>query len=636
MTRLSTKFILGLMGMLLLSASLMAQFPKIPDSESPKTEFRSIWVATALGLDWPKTTNVAEQQATLLAIIERHVEMKMNAVVFQATARGDAHYSSERLPWAIRLTGTMGQDPGWDPLQFVIDESKKRGLEVHAWYNVFNVGNESELNAYAVASNPKHITQANPEWLQTFGNSIWMNAGIPVARQWAIDNVMEIVENYDVDAIHFDFARYPSMDGFTGDFNTRATYDPDLTSMSLADWRRHNVNRFQREVYAAIREVKPWVKVGTSPFGQYQSTTWPQPHSENCPYFSTGGPCSWAGATSYSQQYQDAVAWINEGVNDYIAPQLYWAIGPPGPHFEFLVQDWRRLSITSGKHVYIGLGPYKDASAPDNNNVLAELGIQIDSVRVNGHAGHMHFRYDSVFGPSGPPTSRNVVKVNYKALALVPTMDWMDTDAPDPVNIQVEAPAIASTQSNSVTLTWEASDFTTASGDTKVSYAIYRVKDFQMPDPTMAMEDPANLLALTGNTSYTDSPANTDGENYYYFVTPYSRNWVEGQPSNVVEYLTPTSIDSGDMIANRFELEQNYPNPFNPTTQIRFAIGESLHTSLVVYDAVGRQVTTLVNGVMPAGIHSVTFDAGNLSSGLYIYVLRAGDQSKTQKMMLLK
>jgi hypothetical protein len=195
---------------------------------------------------------------------------------------------------------------------------------------------------------------------------------------------------------------------------------------------------------------------------------------------------------------------------------------------------------------------------------------------------------------------------------------------------------MASTQSNSITLNWEASDFTTASGDTKVSYAIYRVKDFQMPDPTMAMEDPANLLALTGNTSYTDSPANTDGENYYYFVTPYSRNWVEGQPSNVVEYLTPTSIDSGDMMANRFELEQNYPNPFNPTTQIRFAIGESLHTSLVVYDAVGRQVTTLVNGVMPAGIHSVTFDAGNLSSGLYIYVLRAGDQSKTQKMMLLK
>lgn len=607
----------------------MAQFPKIPESESPKHEFRSIWVATALGLDWPKTTNVAEQQAALLAIIERHVEMKMNAVVFQATARGDAHFYSARLPWAIRMTGTMGQDPGWDPLQFVIDESRKRGLEVHAWYNVFNVGNESELNAYAVASNPQHITQAHPSWVQNFGGSIWMNAGIPDARQWAVDNVMEIVENYDIDAVHFDFARYPSQDGFTGDFNTRATYDPDLTSMSLADWRRHNVNRFQRDVFNAIQDVKPWVKVGTSPFGHYQRSSYNSPPAEPCPY----STCSWGAALAYSQQYQDAVAWINEGVNDYIAPQIYWAMGPPGPHFEFLTRDWARLSQNSGKHVYIGIGAYQTAAG---TNVAAEMDAQVDTIRSYNHAGHMYFRFDSVFGPAGPPTFQNIVKVNYKALALVPTMDWMDTDAPGPVNIQIEAPAVASTQSNSITLNWEAPDFTTASGDTKVSYAIYRVKDFQMPDPSTAMDDPANLIALTGNTSYTDNPANTDGENYYYFVTPYSRNWVEGEPSNVIEYLTPTSIDSDDMMANRFELEQNYPNPFNPTTQIRFAIGQSQHTSLVVYDAVGRQVTTLVNGVMSAGVHSVTFDAGNLSSGLYIYVLRAGGQTKTQKMMLLK
>jgi uncharacterized lipoprotein YddW (UPF0748 family) len=451
MPPLSTKIILGLMGMLLLSGSLMAQFPKIPDSESPKTEFRSIWVATALGLDWPKTTNVAEQQATLLAIIERHVEMKMNAVVFQATARGDAHYSSERLPWAIRLTGTMGQDPGWDPLQFVIDESKKRGLEVHAWYNVFNVGNESELNAYAVASNPQHITQANPEWVQNFSGSIWMNPGIPEARQWAVDNVMEIVENYDIDAVHFDFARYPSGE-FNNDFENRQQYSPGFIG-TFADWRRNNVNQFQRDVFEAIQEVKPWVKVGTSPFGHYQRSSYSSPPAEPCPIEYQQPPlnsitgCSWGAALAYRDQYQDAIAWITEGVNDYIAPQIYWDIGPTpnllpngqyvgNPHFEFLARDWRRLSATSGKHVYIGIGAYQNSST---NNVAAELGIQVDTIRANNHAGHIFFRYDNVYGPVGAPTFRDAVKINYKALALVPTMDWMDTDAPNPVNIQVEA-----------------------------------------------------------------------------------------------------------------------------------------------------------------------------------------------------
>jgi uncharacterized lipoprotein YddW (UPF0748 family) len=633
-----TKLILGLMGLVLSVSTLQAQAYQEPSSEAPKHEFRSIWVATALGLDWPKTTDVEQQRATLLAIIERHVEMRMNAVVFQVTSRGNALYYSERLPWAWRMTGTMGQDPGWDPLQFIIDESKKRGLEVHAWYNVFNVGTrgqgDSEYNQYMSTTEPEHVIKSNPDWVKEVSGGFWLNPGIPEARQWSVENVLEIVENYDVDAVHFDFARYPA--AFSDDTSTRNTHDPDFVG-AMDAWRRNNVNEFQRDAFAAIQEIKPWVKVGTSPFGHYQRSSYNSPPSEPCPA-AYNGRCSWAAALAYSQVYQDAVAWINEGVNDYIAPQIYWNIGPGGvststnPHFEFLTRDWRRLSIDSGKHVYIGIGAYQNSVA---NNVAAELGVEVDTIRANNHAGHMFFRYDNIYGPTGPPRFQNAPKIDYGTLAFVPAMDWKDIDVPPAVDIARESPvASIMDDGNDITLTWDAPAFETASGDTKISYAVYRVNDNSVPDAMTAMEDPANLYAFTGETTFTDRI--TEAGQYYYFVTAYSRNWVEGEPSNVVEHFTATSVESGDEIASAFKLDQNYPNPFNPTTQIQYAIGESVHTNLTVYDALGRQVATLVNETMPAGNHSVMLNAENLSSGVYIYILRAGDVMLTQKMMLVK
>lgn len=624
-----TKLILGLMGLVLSVSTLQAQAYQEPSSEAPKHEFRSIWVATAIGLDWPKTDRDSTiQKAKLLAIIERHVEMRMNAVVFQVTSRGNALYYSERLPWAWRMTGTMGQDPGWDPLQFIIDESKKRGLEVHAWYNVFNVGTrgqgDSEYNQYMSATEPEHVIKSNPDWVKEVSGGFWLNPGIPEARQWSVENVLEIVENYDVDAVHFDFARYPG--AFSDDTSTRNTHDPDFVG-NIDDWRRNNVNEFQRDVYAAVQEVKPWVKVGTTPIGHYKSSQWA---AGECPYPS--GPCAWAANRAYFQVFQDAIAWINEGVNDYIAPQLYWAIGPPGPHFEFLAQDWRQNSEDSDKHVYIGIGAYQ---TNPGTNVAAELGIQVDTIRANNHAGHMFFRYDNIYGPTGPPRFQNAPKIDYGTLAFVPVMDWKDIDVPPAVDIARESPvASIMDDGNDITLTWDAPAFETASGDTKISYAVYRVNDNSVPEAMTAMEDPANLYALTGETTFSDRI--TEAGQYYYFVTAYSRNWVEGAPSNVVEHFTATSVESGDQIASAFKLDQNYPNPFNPATQIRYAIGESVHTNLTVYDALGRQVATLVNETMPAGNHSVMFNAENLSSGVYIYILRAGDVMLTQKMMLVK
>ncbi|HAC16688.1 MAG TPA: hypothetical protein DCE78_12210, partial [Bacteroidetes bacterium] len=602
MNQYLTKLMLGLMGLVLSASALQAQFYQQPTTEAPKHEFRSIWIATVPGAtDWPKGATTQAKQDYLREIIQEHVKAKMNAIVFQTVGRGDALFQSERLPWNISLEG-LGVDPGWDPLQFVIDEAQKYGLEVHAWYNVFNVGNSSFKAQYEASSNPEHVYKANPEWIKEVpldggGFGYWLNPGIPAARQWAVDNVIEIVENYDVDAVHFDFARYPN--SFTDDQQTRDEYDDSGFTGAMDDWRRNNVNEFQRDVYAAVQDVKPWVKVGTTPIGHYKESQWPTPWNENCPYYVSPAqaPCSWGANRAYFQVFQDAITWINEGVNDYIAPQLYWAIGPPGPHFDFLAQDWRKNSEASGKHVYIGIGAYQTTPG---TNVAAEIDDQVDLIRENNHAGHMFFRFDQTIFEGPPNFQEKKSKIDYGTRAFVPVMDWKDIDVPPAVDIARETlMASIVDDGNDITLTWDAPAFETASGDTKISYAVYRVNDNSVPDVMTAMEDPANLYALTGETTFTDRI--TEAGQYYYFVTAYSRNWVESAPSNVVEHFTATSVESGDEIASAFKLDQNYPNPFNPTTQIRYAIGESVHTNLTVYDALGRQVATLINETMPAG-----------------------------------
>lgn len=637
------KVLLLISGIVFLTAQAFAQFNQRPVSNPPKEEFRSIWIATVPGAtDWPKGSTTEEKQQRLRQIIQAHVDAKMNAIVFQAVGRGDAMYQSQRLPWNFSLEG-LGVDPGWDPLQFVIDEAKKHGLEVHAWYNVFNVGNTGSRAAYLATSEPEHIVKAHPDWVNDFGTSIWMNPGIPEARQWAVENVMEIVENYDIDAIHFDFARYPSQDGFPGDFDRQR--EQGFVGNS-ADWRRNNVNEFQRAAYNAIQEIKPWVKVGTSPVGHYRRSAYyaedPCPTNYQQPFNnSTISGCSWPALIAYSAVYQDAGAWINEGVNDYIVPQLYWNIGPSpvynangilvysNPHFEFLSRDWKRTGFNSGRHIYIGIGAYQTST---NNNVAAEIATQVDTIRANNHHGHMFFRFDQTIFAGAPDFRTLRSKIDYQHRAFVPSMDWKDMDVPPAVQIAREI-TIAD-DGNDITLTWEAPEFETASGDTKLSYAIYRVASDSDPDPLAAIEVPANLRALTGETSFTDRI--TEAGNYYYFVTAYSRNWVEGAPSNVVEHYTATSIDQGDQIASGFTLEQNYPNPFNPTTQIRFSLGQPVHATLTVYDVMGRVVATLVDQPMSAGTHSAVFNASNLSSGVYIYSLRAGEFTQTNKMLLVK
>lgn len=605
-----TNFTRPLLLALLLSVGVSqlatAQFLQEPLSERPKSEFRAVWLTTAFGLDWPKGSSPAEQQNTLSNIIKNSASMDLNAIVFQVSARGDAHYRSERLPWASRLAGTLGQDPGWDPLEFAIEEARKYGMEVHAWYNVFNIGMQA-LTAQYEAATPQHISITNPEYVRNVGDDqIWLNPGIPAARQWAIDNVLEIVENYDVDAVHFDFIRYPN-GGFPDDAIIRGQFNENNIN-NTADWRRDNVNQFNRDVYAAVKDIKPWVKVGSTPVGHYQTS---------------GG---WPALYAYSAVFQDGVAWLREGVNDYIVPQLYWDIGGNAPDFDWLVNDWKNRN--EGRHIYVGIAAYR-AGGNDSQNSADQMGRQIDTLRVNSISGHVFFRYDNIFR-FNVFQGREAPRLNYNGPALIPTMDWLQQDIPaSPLDL------VADRSGASHTISWTAPAFEAENGDTKLTYAIYRVQAESTPNPSEVIENANNLVGLTGNTSFTEDLPEDQGR-FYYVVTSLTRNNIESEIGAEIEALTSSSIDEGSQFVASYRLEQNYPNPFNPTTTIRYEIAETGHVTLSVYDLTGRVVATIENGVRPAGQHVVRFDGASLASGMYIYKLNANDVQLSGKMMLVK
>ncbi|TVQ14398.1 MAG: T9SS C-terminal target domain-containing protein, partial [Balneolaceae bacterium] len=531
------------------------QSDEIP--ESPKYEFRSVWVATALGLDFPKTTNAAAAETSLRNIIRNMKAKGMNAVVFQVVPRGDAYYQSERLPWARRLTGTMGQDPGWDPLAVAIEEAHKHGMELHAWYNVGKLGDVGNQDLQDTQE-PRHIYFANPDLVEEAGTEVWLNHGKPQAREWAVANVIEIIENYDVDAIHFDFIRYPT-NGFANDFDTKQAYNPE-NIIGTADWRRYNINEFNRMVYDSVNARKPWVKVGSTPIGHYKLD---------------GG---WPSLKGYSGVFQDSRRWLQEGTNDYLAPQLYWDIGGgDAPKMDWLVRDW--MGETYGRHIYIGTGPYK-------TNVFAELPRQIDSTRVHNAAGQMHFRYDNIV-PASTFSDR------YDRPSIVPPMPWKDMSQPNtPANLISFWPGGAGTE---LTLEWEKPEF--GRGDAEaVRYAIYRVPatgDVISEEDVTA--DATYLIAVTGETTFTDAPG-VASEDYDYYVTALSRNNVESVPAGA---SVNTSLGEGRHLARSFELDQNYPNPFNPTTNIRFTLGEAGPVTITVYDLLGRVVARPLNESRP-------------------------------------
>ena len=494
-------------------AALCALANTAADAQTgPKREMRGVWVSTHISLDWPNRTQTpAQQRAALLGILDHNKATGVNAVFLQVRSQADAMYPSTLEPWSYYLTNQQGAAPSplWDPLQFAIDESRKRGLEFHAWINpyraVATLSNAGNNAMYA----PNHVSRAHPEWMLTVGTVQILNPGIPAVRDHVHDVVMDIVNRYDIDGLHFDDYFYPN-----GTNNDSAAYYADPrgfpdTAAGRADWRRDNVNLLIERIGASIRAVKPWVKFGVSPSGIYRSSSDP----------AVGSPTSSGALQHYQHLFADTRLWLQSGWVDYLAPQVYWYMGQAGSDYSLLVPWWNQNAFD--RHMYIGIADYKMNTTGWKNPLEVANQIALNRSQENV-SGQIHFRH--AFLLANPLGYRTDLKDRvYKKQAMLPAMPWKDSLGPK------ESSNVESTVNGdgSVTLAWAGPADSPDEFEKARRYAVYRTatRNFDL-------NDPANLLGMTdaGDTTYTDGTAQP-GQYYFYTVTTLNRLHHESAPS---------------------------------------------------------------------------------------------------------
>jgi uncharacterized lipoprotein YddW (UPF0748 family) len=314
-------------------------------NNSPRHEFRGVWIASVDNIDWPLSKGLPSdsQKAQFIRQLDLHKSNGMNAIIMQVRPAADALYPSTLEPWSEWLTGVQGKPPSpyYDPLQFMIEETHKRGMEFHAWCNpyraVFQIGVSSV--------SPSHITRMHPEWFLDYGGKRYFDPGNKEAQAFVNRVVADIVGRYEIDAVHFDDYFYP--------YRIKGASFPDTVcfkkygaGMNLDDWRRSNVDSIILALSRTIRQIKPACRFGISPFGVWRN-------ADKDPE----GSLTKASQTNYDDLFADILLWLKMGWIDYVAPQLYWEFGHAAAPYEVLIDWWSRHSY--GKPCYIGIGYYK-------------------------------------------------------------------------------------------------------------------------------------------------------------------------------------------------------------------------------------------------------------------------------------
>jgi uncharacterized lipoprotein YddW (UPF0748 family) len=463
-------------------------------SPYPKREFRGAWIQAVNGQFRGIPTEKLKQ--TLIDQLNSLQGAGINAIIFQVRPEADALYASQLEPWSRFLTGVQGQAPSpyWDPMQFMIDECHKRGMEFHAWINPYRVKTslKSELSA-------NHLYNIHPEWFVTYNNQLFFDPALPESRRHICMVVADIVSRYDVDAIHMDdyFYPYPAkgMD-FPNDASF-ARYGGGFTNR--ADWRRSNVNILIQKIHETIRGLKPWVKFGISPFGIYRN-------EKNDPLGSKTN-----GLQNYDDLYADVLLWARNGWVDYNIPQIYWQIGHPAADYETLVKWWAKN--TENRPLFIGQSVMNtiqnaDPKNPSMNQLPRKMALERAYQTIGGSC---QWPASAVVENAGKYRDA-LVQEYHKYPALVPVFDFMDDKAPGKVRKVKKV-----WTEDGYMLFWtppKAKD----EMDRAVQYVVYRFGDKEKVN----IDDASHIVAVTRNNFY--KLPYKDGKNKYrYVVTALDR-----------------------------------------------------------------------------------------------------------------
>ena len=572
----------------------------------PKREFRAAWLVTYANIDWPSSGSTsAQEQSTFIQRVDEHKATGMNALFVQVRSQCDAMYPSAFEPWSADLTGTQGTGPNpyYDPLEFMIGETKKRGMEFHAWFNPYRaLANASTANLAALHSS--HVINQHPEWIMSAGTQRILNPGIPAVWEYVTKIIMDVVRRYDIDGVHFDdyFYPYPSA-GTYNDDNEYSLYNRGIATK--AEWRRSNVDTLIRRLNDSIKLAKPWVKFGVSPSGIWLSQANDAVNGSNT---SSGA------IQHYKDLYANSRLWMQQGWIDYLAPQIYWYIGQSGSDYNILVPWWNNNAF--GRHIYSGMAGYKvgdvaqNASfATDNSQIPNQVKLNRQYANIKGQA-----IYNTTSLRNNKLGFRDSLKLNFfNKPALQPTMSWNDNTPPLPATFLIAAP----NGTNSINLSWTNPPTTPNELDKAKRFAIYR-----STNSVVDISNSSNLIAITWNdtTRYADN-AIQSGTTYYYVVTALDRFQNESTASNTA---TATTLPLNLL---HFSLNQKIAN----TVDLKWATEKEINVDhFEVEKATANSPFTFVKNIAAknsAGINDYFFqdDIGNTKGTLY-YRLKIVDK----------
>ena len=496
--------------------------------ELPKREFRGAWLHI-VGNQQMRTMTMEEIQEWFTNSLDKLQELGCNAILFQVRPQADAFYESDTEPWTRFLTGEQGKapDPYWDPMTFLIKETHARGMEFHAWLNPYRVtSNDTEV------LHPDHLYFKKPEIFKRYGKQLYFDPGEPESVTHTVKVIVDIVNRYDVDAIHFDDYFYPYPVPYE-EFHDDASFVKYGKAQGFEywqknDWRRNNVETLMREINTAIKAIKPWIRFGISPFGIHRNL-------KDTP---DGSGSKTNGLSNYEQLFADVPGWAEKGIIDYIVPQLYWKIGHPAADYDVLINWWNDSNFKG--HLYIGQN-ISTFNEPDlDNPQITQMPRKMELVRtlpnvdgnvwwpgwtlvpapvIKAEGQRREASRSAEQAPSLPfSITDSLQNVYQRHFALIPAYTDIDAINPDPVeSIKIRRGAIV----------WEITPTDDVMQEPHF-YVVYRFPEKE----EINLDDSQYIVKITKDQSF--KPEGKRDRKFKYVVTVVDRCWNESTASKAV------------------------------------------------------------------------------------------------------
>ncbi len=594
---------------------LFSFIPNFISAENIKREFRSVWIATVANIDWPKQKGtsasvIASQKADLLSYIERMEEMNLTTICFQVRSMCDAMYKSSYEPWSSYLTGTRGTDPGWDPLAFMVEECHKRGIEVYAWVNPYRWSSTGTTSTW----NTDFDTQVkNAGWLMTNGTFTVLNPGLDETRAHIVKVCREIITNYSVEGLIFDDYFYPT--GGTKEDSTAPDYQlwkNSGTSLSIADWRRENVDKMVTDVYNMVQDVRPELRFGIAPPGTAGASA------------SKYGLSIWPGGydTQYTSLYSDPLSWMSKHIVDFVSPQIYWHNDHSMAPFGRISNWWYGLAAHfKNCHCNISVNIYDLAQAmgyqEDLGNTQEHWDEHVENVlqsrtyAANNGVKAFGSNFYSIQYFTGTYTSHGnyVAEKCFPTKSLVPVIDW---------KIPTTYSAVNNLTNNNGTLSWTS----VKDGLKTIRYTVYAVprtitKELATTDDGLSGE---YFQGVTYNASYSLPTERQSG--YWYAVCVYDGygnehsaaiiNYPEGNYAPKAELISPNnnaqvenditfSWKSADSKVTDFTLQISTSNTFDKIKYSTDVVASTSETTSAIVSATRIGIGTFYWRVVSKG-----------------------------------